>query len=121
MGWQIDQCPPTNVSLADGNTVQVHKICRGLEWLLQGNVFKADFLLLTLGNCDMVLGIQWLGELGDIMFNFKKLTMKFEYQGRLISLQGTTPQLNIVDSDSLQHINGGKCPVVHDQSSSNGR
>lgn len=34
-------------------------------------LFKAYFLLLPLGTCDMVLGVQWLYDLGDTKFNFK--------------------------------------------------
>lgn len=75
MGWQIEAlASPLSVKVADGNDMQVYQYCKELEWLLQGTVFKADFLLLPLGTSDMVLGVQWLCTLGrstgDIKFNF---------------------------------------------------
>ncbi|GJV70375.1 retrotransposable element Tf2 [Tanacetum coccineum] len=45
-------------------------------------------MLLLLGGCEMVLGIQWLATLGDMQCNFKKLIMKFNHKGRQIVLRG---------------------------------
>lgn len=78
MGWRIDTCDLLNADLADGNFVPIFGLCKRLEWMLQGSVFRVDFWLLLLSSCDMVLGVQWLSELEDIMFNFKKITIKFE-------------------------------------------
>lgn len=38
-----------------------------------------DVHLLVLARCDMVLGIQWLRELGNILWNFGRLSMKFNF------------------------------------------
>lgn len=57
------------------------EICRAFGGSMQGYKFKRDFLMLPLDNFDMVLGIQWLTELGDIIWNFKQLQMKFELVG----------------------------------------
>ena len=54
---------------------------------MQGQNFKADVLALPLGNYDLVLGIQWLVELGDILWNFKELQMKFVNGGQECVLQ----------------------------------
>lgn len=86
MGWKVDSCELLDANLADGNTMPISGVCKGIEWLLQGSVFRADFLLLYLGTCDVVFGVQWLSDLGDILFNFKKLTMQFEYEGKMLHL-----------------------------------
>ena len=44
---------------------------------MQGHSFVTDVLSLPLDSYDLVLGIQWLVELGDIRWNFKELQMKF--------------------------------------------
>lgn len=49
------------------------EIYRTFQWAMQDYQFKADFLILSLDNYDMVLRIQWLAELGDIVFNFNQL------------------------------------------------
>ncbi|GJS20864.1 hypothetical protein Tco_0449496 [Tanacetum coccineum] len=48
-----------------------------------------DVMLLTLGGCDMVLGIQWLSTLGDIRFKFHELRMDFMYNNKKVLLRGT--------------------------------
>ncbi|GKA56752.1 reverse transcriptase [Tanacetum coccineum] len=50
--------------------------------------YSCDAMLLHLGGCEMVVGIQWLSTLGDIMWNFKNLTMEFELLGKRILLRG---------------------------------
>lgn len=71
MGWIVDPCKVLDAKLVDGNSVPISGMCKGLEWLFHNTVFRVDFLLLPLGTCDMVLGVQWLSTLGDIIFNFK--------------------------------------------------
>ena len=49
-----------------------------------------DLMLLPLGCCDMVLGIEWLVTLGDITWNFDKLTMEFSVNGKRQVLRGAS-------------------------------
>lgn len=52
---------------------------------------NSDMLVLPIGGCNMVLGIQWVVILGDIMWNFRKLKMEFTITGQKISLRGIQP------------------------------
>ncbi|GJT52264.1 retrotransposon-related protein [Tanacetum coccineum] len=63
-------------------------VCKGVTWKLQGEAFQADMMLIPLGGCEMVLGVQWLATLGDIVCNFLQLRMEFMYQGRKVVLRG---------------------------------
>ncbi|PHT71215.1 hypothetical protein T459_26319 [Capsicum annuum] len=47
-----------SISVADGRKVQTASICKDLTWLLQGTTFSSDFLILLLGNVDIVLEVQ---------------------------------------------------------------
>lgn len=40
---------------------------------------RANFLVMPIGGCEAVFGIQWLSTLGDVVWNFTDL--KFHYEG----------------------------------------
>ena len=63
---------------------------KNFKWTIQHTTFTADMFLLPLGCCDLVLGIEWLIQLGDIIWNFDNLTMEFRVQGRRHVLRGAT-------------------------------
>lgn len=86
--------------------------------MLQGTIFKANFLILPLGTSDMVLGVHWLCTLGGstdgVKFNFRRLTMEFEYEDKMMMLQGIEPKLKVVDAATLQKAssNGGQLFMI---------
>lgn len=43
--------------------------------MIQGIQVTVDFHLLSLVGCDVVVGAQWLGTLGPIVWFFSELTM----------------------------------------------
>ena len=49
-----------------------------------------DFLMLKPRGIDLVLGVQWLRELGPITWDFSKLTMHFSIGVQNVVLQGMT-------------------------------
>lgn len=96
LGYQVTSDTPQVVTTANGNNMQVNQICN-ISWLLQGVEFSAEFLLLLLGSCGVVLGIQWLLTLGDIKMNFRELTMEFWYKGRKHLLNGQVSKSRLVE------------------------
>lgn len=56
---------------------------------MQGVEFCLDVMVLPLGGCDIVLGIQWLCTLGDITWNFDKLKMLFHQNDKKGATQRT--------------------------------
>ncbi|XP_019228846.1 PREDICTED: uncharacterized protein LOC109209936 [Nicotiana attenuata] len=74
-----------SVSVADGRKVQTASVCKDMKWLLQ----------------DIVLGVQWLNTLGRILFDFKKRTIEFIYQGKKHVLRGANDQLKTAKVKSL--------------------
>ena len=47
-----------------------------------------DFLPLTLGNSDVILGVQWIEKLGPVTTNWRTQLMQFKVDGRTTTLQG---------------------------------
>ncbi|XP_042054806.1 uncharacterized protein LOC121799484 [Salvia splendens] len=112
MGLQLTPVNPVMVDVADGNRLECKSMCKGMRWLLRRTPFVTDVLLLPLGSCDMVLGIQWLETLGVIQWDFKNLTMDFTLKGRrhLIRGDNTKLQVHTVSKNEmnkiLTHTNG---------------
>lgn len=79
---QMSSNPPMIVIVADGNKIQSNQMCARLVWKIQGQAFQIDFLILPLEGCQMVLGIQWLVQLGIIKWNFQQLRMEFDVDNR---------------------------------------
>ena len=71
MGCIMEPIPELKVSAANGEELRCKEVCRAFTWVMQGQLFTAEVLSLFLGNYDLVLGIQWLVELRDILWNFK--------------------------------------------------
>nr|GEY56625.1 retrotransposable element Tf2 [Tanacetum cinerariifolium] len=86
LGCKIHKIDPLQVVVADGNKLVSDSMCRGFSWMLHEEKFTSDVMLLPLGGCEMVLGVQWLATLGDIMWNFTSL----RHEGRQVALRGTT-------------------------------
>lgn len=85
--------PPglAKVTVADGGQLRVTGKVEKLRWNSQGHSFQADFMVIDLGNCDMVLGVQWLKTLGPITWDFDRLVMQFKYESKKVTLNGIHP------------------------------
>ncbi|KAD3336501.1 hypothetical protein E3N88_32020 [Mikania micrantha] len=79
MKCPIKSVAALNITIADGNKMACNHLCEGFKWIMQGNWFVTDVMLVPLTNYDLVLGVQWLQTLDDIVWNFKDLTMKFKF------------------------------------------
>nr|DAD20694.1 TPA_asm: hypothetical protein HUJ06_022157 [Nelumbo nucifera] len=71
LGCKVETTKLMAVSVADGNKVYIATVCKGFSWQIQGTTFAADCMVLPLGFCDVVLGIQWLSTLGHIVWDFQ--------------------------------------------------
>ena len=76
------------VTVANGDVVMTQDVCKGLKWELQGLTLQTDFYMLPLQGCDIVLGAQWLKTLGQIVWDFRSLTMQFVFNESKVKLQG---------------------------------
>ena len=116
VGCMLTSINPMRVDVADGNSLSCISACKGLNWTLQGTKFQTDVLLLPLGNCDMVLGVQWLETLGEIKWDFKQLRMEFVIEGKKHVLRGSfaKAKLKTISSRGVQKLisQGSECSMV---------
>ena len=94
----------------NGTKVQISSVVRNFTWVIQHTTFTLDVMLIPLGCCDIMLGIEWLITLGDITWNFTKLSMEFMVQGKRHVLRGSnqsscksvkSPTLNKIVNNSV--------------------
>ncbi|GJV53710.1 Fe(3+) dicitrate transport system permease [Tanacetum coccineum] len=89
LGCDLKATCPLQISVAGGSQLVSQYVCKSFKWKLQGETFESDFMILPLGGCEMVLGIQFLATLGDIKCNFQELRMEFKFNGKKVVLRGT--------------------------------
>ncbi|KAL8143460.1 LOW QUALITY PROTEIN: hypothetical protein V2J09_016492 [Rumex salicifolius] len=85
LGCSISSMGITKVTVADGSSIDVVAKVEDFSWTFQDIPFHTEAMVLPLGCCDMVLGIQWLETLGPVIWDFKKLTMEFRMGQRRVA------------------------------------
>ncbi|XP_074336501.1 uncharacterized protein LOC141673653 [Apium graveolens] len=88
LGRNLKEINPQSNTVADGSHLPCQHVCKNFIWKIQGSEFNTDVMLIPLGSCDMVLGIQWLSKLGPILWDFTDLVMQFKFQGKQFVLKG---------------------------------
>lgn len=81
LSYRIKAIDPLQVTVADGGKIQGSKFVENFEWTMQGHDFIAYVILFPLVGCDLILGMQWLQNLGSIMWDCSSLTDGV-YEGR---------------------------------------
>ena len=89
LGCKTKTTCPLQVSVANGQAMTSTLICCGLALTMGEDTYMIDAMVLPLGGCEVVLGIQWLSTLGEIMCNFEKLTMRFTVGNKKVLLRGS--------------------------------
>ena len=62
---------PLTVNVANGEKLESRQLQKMVGWDIQGHDFHHQFNTLRLGNCDIVLGVDWLAKYSPIEFDFK--------------------------------------------------
>lgn len=80
------------VMVANSEKIACVGQCQAHTLTIQGYVVTADYYVLPIAACQLVLGVQWLETLGPIETDYKKLTVlqsswSFTYLPRLETLK----------------------------------
>lgn len=76
------------VSLGTRESTEGTGKCQGTYLQLQDVNIIEEFLPMTLGSADIILGIQWLEKLGTVTTNWKTQVMKFQLNVHTVTLRG---------------------------------
>ncbi|KAL8137288.1 hypothetical protein V2J09_003289 [Rumex salicifolius] len=75
-------CKMSTISIEDGSKLSASGKIEGFGCHFQHVPFKADMMVIPLGGCDMVLGLQWLEHWGELSMEFKVDNKKLILKGR---------------------------------------
>jgi hypothetical protein len=80
------QVPASRVRVAGGGILSCDRQIPNCVWSAQGHSFATDLRVLSLGCYDMILGMDWLEEMGDMNISLVHKSMKFHYNGISVHL-----------------------------------
>ena len=72
--------------VGNGGVLDYNHVCPQVPLYIQGNSFWVDLYILGFSGVDIVLGVQWLSELGPILIDYTTRTMVFSYLGQQVHL-----------------------------------
>ncbi|KAJ4733316.1 polyprotein [Rhynchospora pubera] len=85
--FEVTKNTPMVVMVANGNKMVTDLECKGLKFTLQGHEFKKDMRVLDVKGYDLILGIDWLTELGPMMVDWGQGQIKFKRGNKEVQLQ----------------------------------
>jgi hypothetical protein len=96
------------VGVANGERVSCLEICPQVGITIDNEQFFIDFYVIALEGYELVLGYNWLRQLGPIIWDFDKLTMAFWWMNRCVKFQGLAapnrPLLAATATDNLLNL-----------------
>ena len=88
------------VTVADGSKTK----CHALHWSIDGEEFTAEMRVLPLGGYNMILGVQWMKQVGLVTLDMNHLTLGVYKNNKQVILKGgprTEPALQIITGVTL--------------------
>ncbi|KAJ3689593.1 hypothetical protein LUZ61_018757 [Rhynchospora tenuis] len=83
----ISKSNPMAVMVANGNKMVTDLECKAFKFSLQGHEFTKDMRVLDVTGYDLILGLDWLTELGPMWIDWGKGCIAFKRNGTDIHLQ----------------------------------
>jgi hypothetical protein len=78
------------IMIANGGSMKCGGRCENVRLQIGEYHLKSHMFAIEMGGCDIVLGANWLRNLGPILMDFKELTMQFDQEGHQYKFQGIT-------------------------------
>ncbi|KAK9189481.1 hypothetical protein WN943_018078 [Citrus x changshan-huyou] len=89
------------VTVANQEQIECKGLCQALTISIQGKSITADFFVLLVAACHLILGVQWLETIGPIEMDYKQLTMTYKVGEETYTFQGLkhTPLAALSDKE----------------------
>ncbi|KAJ4753988.1 polyprotein [Rhynchospora pubera] len=85
--FSITKNTPMAVMVANGNKMVTELECKALQFSLQGHEFEKDMRVLDVKGYDVILGLDWLTELGPMMVDWGQGCIQFKRNNKDVKLQ----------------------------------
>ncbi|KAH6794829.1 hypothetical protein C2S52_005306 [Perilla frutescens var. hirtella] len=69
------------IVLGDGTRIWTCGVCKAVPFIISDCTFYITCYVFPLRSVDVILGVSWLAQLGDVVANWAKLAMQFEMAG----------------------------------------
>jgi predicted aspartyl protease len=81
LNLNVTKTPIYVVEVGNGEKVRNCGVCEELKFNIQDVEFQQHFFIMELSGSEMVLGMDWLADLGNVEANFGELSLKWHDQG----------------------------------------
>lgn len=88
LGLEITPEPSRRIKLGDGYRVPSLGVCKGIVMSMGSVKICIDAIVFELSGLDVVLGMSWLNTLGEVLMDWKALSMQFMYEGKMVKVLG---------------------------------
>jgi Reverse transcriptase (RNA-dependent DNA polymerase)/Retroviral aspartyl protease len=85
--YQMVKTHPMVIMVANGEKMVTNSKCESLLFFIQGTKFNSDLRLLSIQGYDVILGLDWLSQWGDMQINWHDKWLKFQREDQEIKLQ----------------------------------
>jgi hypothetical protein len=87
-GLHIQPRPRLTATVANGERIICPGVIRDAPIRVHGDTFHVNLFVMPLAGFDLVLGTQWLGTLGPIVWDVAARTMQFQREGHAVCWTG---------------------------------
>jgi hypothetical protein len=76
------------ILVVNGGTMKFGSRCENSKLQMGNYPLKTHMLSISIGSCDIVLGVEWFCNLGPITMNYQELYMSLHHEAHTYTLQG---------------------------------
>ncbi|KAJ3704209.1 hypothetical protein LUZ61_007914 [Rhynchospora tenuis] len=85
--FKISRNAPMAVIVANGNKMVTESVCNAMKFSIQGHEFEKDMRILDVQGYDVILGLDWLNDMGSMLIDWNKGSIKFKRGNKEVKLQ----------------------------------